>query len=62
MKDKRDEDASLSLHQIIDFAPAPGQLVLLAGLFPTQPFHYTAALGSGREARYVRDQGRGLGI
>ncbi len=28
----------------------------------THPLHYTVALDSGSEARYVRRQGRGLGI
>ena len=35
---------------------------ILAALFPTRPLHYTVALDSGSEARYVRRQGRGLGI
>ena len=34
----------------------------LAALFPTHPLHYTVALDSESEARYVRRQGRGLGI
>ena len=34
----------------------------LAALSPTHPLHYTVALDSGSEARYVRRQGRGLGI
>ena len=29
---------------------------------PAHPLHYTVALDSGSEARYVRRQGRGLGI
>ena len=29
---------------------------------PTHPLHDTVALDSGSEARYVRRQGRGLGI
>ena len=33
-----------------------------AALFPTHPLHYPVALDCGSEARYVRRQGRGLGI
>ena len=34
----------------------------LAAHFPAHPLYYTVALDSGSEARYVRRQGRGLGI
>ena len=64
--DKEDGGVSLFLHQIIDFAPAhfastpaTTQPILAA---PTHPLHHTVALDSGSEARYVRRQGRGLGI
>ena len=29
---------------------------------PTDPLHHTVVLDSGSEARYVRRQGRGLGV
>ena len=58
---KEDGGRSLFLNQIIDFAPAhfapaPAQPVFNCTL------HRTVALDSGSEARYVRRQGRGLGI
>ena len=34
----------------------------LATIRPTQPLYYTVALDGGSGARYVRRQGRGLGI
>ncbi len=60
MEDKEDGGASLFPHQIVDFAPAPAQPVPRR-TFP-HPLHYTVALDSGSEARYVLRQGRGLGI
>lgn len=46
--------ASLFLHQILDFAPEPAHLVILAALSPTFLFHYTVALDSSSKARYVQ--------
>ena len=79
---KEDGDASIFVHQIVNFAPAhfpPTHFAashystyifriyirtyiacILAAL--THPIHLTVTLDSGSEARYVRRQGRGLGI
>lgn len=56
-------ETSLFPYQIIDFAPTsvPTQPVL-SRPFPPNTLHYTVALGSGREARYVCPQGRSLAI
>ena len=63
MADKEDGGPILFLHQIIDFAPVNFALAPAYTLAaPTHPLHHTVALDSGSEARYIRRQGRGLGI
>ena len=65
---KEDGGASLFLHQIIDFGPAHFTHFCTCTytncIFATttHPFHYTVAIDSGSEPRYVRRQGRGLAI
>ena len=63
---KEDGGSGFFPHQIIDLLPhflykyQHLHSCILAA--PTHPLHDTVALDSGSEARYVRCQGRGLGI
>ena len=65
MGDKEEGGSSLFPHQIVDFhlhLHLHLQSLYLAALSHHHPLHYTVALDSGSDARYVRRQGRGLGI
>ena len=61
---KKDGGSGFFPHQIIDLLPhfLYRHLHSCILALPTHPLHDTVASDSGSEARYVRRQGRGLGI